>query len=254
MTYSLPDPEPSPLDRPEPRSRWSLADLVVFALFFGVTLALLPIGAIRIWRIFKPDLQVSDLTAVDQVLLQGVLNLALVGFIAFLVKVVHGRSFRETIHWYRNYNFNTGFLIAVGATLAVSVLIVSSFFPPGAPPPIEKLLSSATAMWVFAIFGIAVAPLLEEIMFRGFVFKVLDDIGGPSVAVFSTAALFALLHAPQLWGSWAGIALIFVVGYILSMVRQRSNSLIPSFIIHTSYNSMLFGVFAISAFVQKGAA
>jgi membrane protease YdiL (CAAX protease family) len=55
-----------------------------------------------------------------------------------------------------------------------------------------------------------------------------------------------------LWGSWAGVALIFVVGYVLSFVRQRSNSLIPSFIVHTSYNGMLFGVFALSTFVQKG--
>ena len=48
------------------------------------------------------------------------------------------------------------------------------------------------------------------------------------------------------------LALIFVVGYVLSAIRQRSNSLIPSFIVHTSYNAMLFGVFAMSTFVQKG--
>jgi len=62
----------------------------------------------------------------------------------------------------------------------------------------------------------------------------------------STAALFTLLHVPQLWGSWAGILLILLVGYVLSLVRDRTNSLIPSFIIHTAYNAMLFGVFALS--------
>jgi membrane protease YdiL (CAAX protease family) len=61
-----------------------------------------------------------------------------------------------------------------------------------------------------------------------------------------------LLHIPQLWGSWAGIALIFLVGYILSLVRARSNSVIPGIIIHTAYNGMLFAVFAVSTFVQKG--
>jgi membrane protease YdiL (CAAX protease family) len=140
----------------------------------------------------------------------------------------------------------------MGVTLAVTVLIVSSFFPPSEPPPIEKLLSSTTAMYVFAIFGIGIAPLFEEIIFRGFLFKVLFDVGGPGVAAPSTAALFALLHIPQLWGSWAGIALIFVVGYILSAVRERSNSLIPSLVIHTAYNATLFGLFAVSSFVQKG--
>lgn len=254
MTYSLPDPEPQIEKTPPPelRNRWSFIDLIVFAVFFSLTIALLPLAAVQIWRMFNPELQLADLTAVDQVLLQGVMNVIVVGFIAFLVKVVHRQSFKGTIHWFRNHGFSTGFLVALGAALAVSVLIVSSFFPPSEPPPIEKILSSTTAMYVFAVFGIGVAPLFEEIMFRGFLFRVLLDIGGPGVAVSATAGLFALLHIPQLWGSWAGIALIFVVGYVLSVVRERSNSLIPSFIIHTSYNAMLFGVFAVSTFVQNG--
>ncbi len=252
MISSLPDPQPPIENQEQPQSPWSMADLIVFAVFFALTVLLLPLTVIRVWRIFRPDLRLADLTATDQVLLQGVMNLVIVGFIVFLVRVVHRQSFTETIHWFRNHGFGTGFLISLGATLAISVLIVSSFFPAGEPPPIERLLSSTTAMYVFAIFGVVVAPLFEEIIFRGFLFKVLSDIRGPGTAVSMTAILFALLHLPQLWGSWAGVVLIFVVGYVLSLVRQRSNSLIPSFIIHTSYNCMLFSVFALSTLVQKG--
>jgi membrane protease YdiL (CAAX protease family) len=250
MLHSLPDPDQ--IEMPEPKTPWSVVDLIVFGVFFVLTVFLLPLGAMRLWHVFDPGLQIADLTAVDQVLLQGTMNVILVGFIAFLIKVVHKESFLETIHWFRTPNFATGFLIALGATLAISILIASSFFPPSEPTPIEKLLSSTKAIYLFALFGVGVAPLFEETIFRGFLFKVLYDIGGPSVAVPSTAVLFALLHVPQLWGSWAGVALIFVVGYILSAIRQRSNSLIPSFIVHTSYNAMLFGVFAMSTFVQKG--
>jgi len=257
MSYPLPDPDlrfdaPQPEGPLSPQNPWRMADLIVFGVFFLITVLFLPVTVIRIWRIFRPDLKLTDLTAVDQVILQGVMNLILVGFIAFLIKIVHRRSFVETIHWYRNYQYNTGFLISLGATLAITVLIVSSFLPPGEAPPIEKLLSSTRAVYVFALFGIGAAPLFEEIIFRGFLFKVLFDIGGPGIAVSATAILFALLHLPQLWGSWAGVGLIFVVGYVLSFVRLRSNSLIPSFIIHTSYNAMLFGVFALGTFVQKG--
>jgi len=251
MSFPLPDSE-FRTDEPAPKSPWRIADLIVFAVFFLLTVLFLPITALRVWHIFNPELRVADLTAVDQVILQGLMNSVLVGFIAFLIKVVHRQSFVETIHWFRNHQFGTGFLISLGATLAISVLLVSSFFPAGEPPPIERLLSSATAVYVFAIFGIGAAPLFEEIIFRGFLFKVLFDIGGSGTAVSVTAILFALLHLPQLWGSWGGVILIFIVGYILSFVRLRSNSLIPSFIIHTSYNTMLFGVFALSTFVQKG--
>ncbi len=253
MSQTFPDPDARFETPRAPRNPWTGVDLAVFGIFSGLTVLFLPIGLIRLMRIFNPDLKATDLTAVDQVLLQGVLNLVLIGFIAFLVKVVHGQSFKDSIHWFQNHGFSNGLLIAVGATLAVSVLIVSSFFPPSEPPPIEKLLSSPTAMYVFAAFGIGLAPLFEEIIFRGFLFKVLVDLWGPAVAVPSTAVLFAVLHIPQLWGSWAGIVLIFFVGYVLSLVRQRSNSLIPSFVIHTAYNAMLFSLFALSTFVAKGA-
>jgi len=251
MSFPLPDSE-FRTDEPAPKSPWRIADLIVFAVFSLLTVLLLPITVLRVWHIFNPELRVTDLTAVDQVILQGLMNTILVGFIAFLIKVVHRQSFVETIHWFRNHQFGTGFLISLGATLAISVLLVSPFFPAGEPPPIERLLSSPTAVYVFAIFGIVAAPLFEEIIFRGFLFKVLFDIGGPGTAVSVTAILFAVVHLLQLWGNWGGVILIFIVSSVLSFVRWRSNSLIPSFIIHTSYNMMLFGVFALSTFVQKG--
>jgi membrane protease YdiL (CAAX protease family) len=232
------------MEEPAPQYPWRMTDLVVFGVFFLFVVFLLNVIVIRFWG--------KDLTAMSQVVLQGIMDGMLLGFIAFLIKVVHRQSFLQTIHWSRNHQFRIGFLISLGATLAISVLLVSCFFPAGEPPPIEKLLSSTTAVYVFAIFGIAAAPLFEEIIFRGFLFKVLFDIRGAGTAVSVTAILFALLHVPQLWGSWAGVGLIFVVGYVLSVVRWRSNSLIPSFIIHTSYNAMLFGVFALSTLIQKG--
>ena len=246
MSLPLPDPNlgmepPAPV---APQNPWRMVDLIVFGVFFLFTVFLLNVLVIKFWG--------KDLTAMAQVVLQILMDGMLVGFIAFLIKVVHGLSFLETIHWFRNHQFSTGFLISLGATLSMSVLIVSSLFPAGEPPPIERLLSSATAVYIFAIFGICGAPFFEEVIFRGFLFKVLFETRGARTAVSVTAILFALLHVPQLWGSWAGVALIFVVGYVLSFVRWRSNSLIPSFIIHTSYNAMLFGVFALSTFVQKG--
>jgi membrane protease YdiL (CAAX protease family) len=246
----LPDPQ-RPMESPDPGSPWSMVDLIVFAVFFGLTVLILPLSMVSLWRVFNPEFRIADLTATDQVVLQGVMDLIIVGFIVFLTRVVHRQPFIKTIHWFGNHQFSTAFLVSLGASLALSVMVVSTFFPAGEPPPIERLLSSTRAVMVFALFGIGVAPLFEEIIFRGFLFKVLLDIRGPGAAVPVTAVLFALLHLPQLWGSWAGVVLIFVVGYVLSVVRQRSNSLIPSFIIHTSYNGMLFGVFIVSTLFQK---
>ena len=165
MSFPLPDSE-FRTDEPAPKSPWRIADLIVFAVFFLLTVLFLPITVLRVWHIFSPELRVADLTAVDQVILQGLMNSVLVGFIAFLIKVVHRQSFVETIHWFRNHQFSTGFLISLGATLAISVLLVSSFFPAGEPPPIERLLSSATAVYVFAIFE-SVPPRFSRRSYSG---------------------------------------------------------------------------------------
>src|SRR4029077_16596046 len=102
---------------------------------------------------------------IDQVVFTGIMDLVLVGFIVVLVRGLHGRSFLETIHWYPRHQFSSGFLVSLGAILAVTVIIVSNVFPPSSAPPIEKLLTSTKSLWIFAIFGIGVAPLFEEVIF-----------------------------------------------------------------------------------------
>jgi membrane protease YdiL (CAAX protease family) len=256
--FQTPEPDdridPSPGFGPyEPSGHtWGPYDLFVFAFFFLVTVIFFPLAALSVMRIFRPDVRVQDLTVVEQVVLQGIMDVVLVAFIMFWVKVVRHRHFRETIHWYRRHPFRTASLVSLGATLAITVLLISAFFPTAGQTPIEKMISSARSLYVFALFGIFVAPTFEEIIFRGFLFKVFYDMSGPALAVPATAGLFAFLHAFQLWGNWPAIALIFVVGYALAFLRNRSGSLIPSLIVHTSYNAMLFGMYALSTLMQKG--
>jgi membrane protease YdiL (CAAX protease family) len=231
---------------------WDISDLIAFGSFFIVTLAFLPAVLILIARVFIPDLSVTNLSAEAQILLQVALDIAWVGFIFFLVRVIHQKNILETFRWQNTHHYHVTRLIALGAALAITVLVISSFFPPSSPPAVEKLAESSRSVFLLVIFGVCFAPIIEEIIFRGFLFSVLSEFGGSRLAVPATAVLFALMHAPQLWPSLAGILLILAVGYVLSIVRERSNSLIPSFIVHTAYNGMLVGASAIGALLQKG--
>jgi membrane protease YdiL (CAAX protease family) len=56
----------------------------------------------------------------------------------------------------------------------------------------------------------------------------------------------------QLRGNLPAVLLILFVGYVLTVVRMRSNSLIPSVIMHTAYNAMIFGIAALSTLVESG--
>jgi len=233
------------------RPDWTFADLAVFGTFFALTLLILPWAIVSILAGFIPGLTIDNIPGIAQILIQGALNLIWVGFIFFLIKSIHHRSIRESLHWFPSRKYGVARLIFLGVTLAVIALLVSSRFPPDQATPIEKLVESRGSLYLLILFGIFFAPITEEIMFRGFFFGVISSLRGDRLAVPSTALLFAPLHAPQLKGSWAGIGLIFIVGYVLSILRQRSNSLVPSFIVHTAYNSMLFGAGALSALLER---
>jgi len=216
MFHSLPNREPDASI--QPRNPGYLVDLLVFGFFFlAMLIAITPL---------------ARLPVIYAIPLQALFNVVLVGFIAGWIRIRRRRSFTEFIHFFRSHTFSTRSLIILGATSALSVLLISAFLPSSGQTPLEKLLTSRSAVLMFAVFGVAVAPLLEEVIFRGFLFQVLWEIGGSRVAILVTAALFALLHAGQLAGNWGSVVLIFLVGCVLSLVRHRSNSIIhrPHFV------------------------
>ena len=231
--------EESSVAEPPPQFQWGRQDLIAFAVFFVATVLLLPGGAILLYRFFQPDLAMENLSGVQLILIQAVMDFLLVGFILFLV-FIHGEPLLRTLHFIRKENLPLGPLIGGGIFLAVTVLIVSTFFPPLSESPLEKLLTTTPSIVVFVIFGIVFAPLLEEIIFRGFIFTALMDLYGWKVAVPVTSVLFAALHISQLTGNLPAVALILLVGYVLTVVRHRTDSVIPSVIIHTTYNATVF--------------
>jgi membrane protease YdiL (CAAX protease family) len=64
--------------------------------------------------------------------------------------------------------------------------------------------------------------------------------------------LFAGLHISQLRGNWPAVAVILFAGWVFTVVRKRSGSIVPSVIMHTAYNSMIFGVTALGMALGQG--
>jgi membrane protease YdiL (CAAX protease family) len=88
--------------------------------------------------------------------------------------------------------------------------------------------------------GILVAPLVEETIFRGYIYPVVARKFGVTIGVLATGALFGILHAAQLWGGWGQIALLVVVGIVLTYVRARTGTVLASYLFHLGYNTILF--------------
>jgi membrane protease YdiL (CAAX protease family) len=237
---------------PEPELHsvpWHRADLAAFAGFFIATVLVLPIGVFFLFRLLFGS-SVAEPSGLEIILAQALIDIAVVGFIFFVIRL-HGLPILRTLHWVRPPNSHVAKLILTGAFLAVTVLLASSFFPSPEESALDKLLTTPASIAAFVILGIVVAPVMEEIMFRGFLYTVLVDLYGPGLAMVVTSVAFAGLHFLQLWGNWAAMLLILVVGYILTNVRKRSDSLIPSVIMHTAYNSMIFGISALSILLER---
>jgi membrane protease YdiL (CAAX protease family) len=239
--------EDSPVPQQEPSFRWEVQDLIAFFAFSVATVVFLPGAVFLVLGLFQPGLEVKDLSGVQQILIQAIMDILLVGFIVFLVAAVHKVPILRTLYFVPNEYLRIGRSILGGAFLAVTVLVITSFFPTPSESPLEKLLTTTPSIVLFVVFGIAMAPLLEEIIFRSFIFSALADLIGWKKAVPITTVSFAALHITQLRGNWPAVAVILLVGYVLTIVRHRTNSVIPSVIIHTAYNSMIFGAAALIA-------
>jgi membrane protease YdiL (CAAX protease family) len=94
----------------------------------------------------------------------------------------------------------------------------------------------------FILAGVLVAPLSEEIFFRGFLFSGFRQRFGWKKAALLSSVFFSLAHMEL-------VTLIptFILGYLLAYLFHRSNSLWPGVILHFLVNSFGFCmVYAVS--------
>ncbi len=128
--------------------------------------------------------------------------------------------------------------LAVGAVLAVVVTFAGGFLNSKETLPIEELLKARVSILLFGILGVLVAPLVEETVFRGFLYPVIARRLGIAAGIAITGTLFGLMHAAQLWGGWGQIALLIFVGVVLTWVRARTGTVAASYLVHLGYNGL----------------
>ena len=224
---------------------WKLADLGLFIVFAVITFLLANAAALGVFVLFRSslggDVRIEQMMALTPflILMQVIWESLWLLFIYYTVAVKYRQPFWQGIRWLPSPPGPKTFLFA-GIVLAVVAQGLFSFFPSEENLPIERLFSSTTSGYLLAVFGICVAPFMEELVFRGFFYPVFERMWGFGTAVLSTALLFALIHAPQLSGGLAEIAAIYCVGLALSYARGRTGSLLPSYLMHLGYNASLF--------------
>lgn len=88
--------------------------------------------------------------------------------------------------------------------------------------------------FINVIFVLIVAPVVEEIVYRGFLTKIIKKEISSYAAVIVPCVLFAWMHLPSF--IWFVYALIF--GIILSLISEKFNNITYSIMFHIGFNSV----------------
>jgi uncharacterized protein len=169
---------------------------------------------------------------------QSLAYLFILGYMYVLVTRVHRRpGFVAAIQW--NWPSNIAVYVSAGVVLSLGLQGLAHFLPVPRELPIDNFFRTPTEAWTLSIFNVTLAPLMEELFFRGFLYPVLTRRLGFSAAVFLTALVFALLHGAQLMFSWGPMLVIFLVGFVLTMVRAKTNSVAAALLVHMAYNGTI---------------
>lgn len=177
------------------------------------------------------------------------------------------RSFAHTIDWHvAMARQHWPKLAAFGIVLSLFAQLLESHLILPRQMPVDAFFQHPSDVWVVAIFGTFVAPICEEVFFRGFLLRGVaiaydwfatprTDLGrilwnssntlsrrALIVSGILTSGIFAAMHAAQLGFAWNAVAVLWVVGGALTAVRLRLNSVAASCVVHAVYNGWIFAV------------
>lgn len=244
--YSAPAPAPRP-----PERWWDLLLVPVVAITLALGLA-----ALAIWfdgRAASEDVlsgRFSSSGLEDSIYFlfasMGVLYLAMLAIVALLL-FWRGHGFAP-VFFARGKPLALWGAVPAGILLALAVMLLLSFLPPAMQEELAEqnvALDPSTLGEALAIFVIAVvlAPLAEELYFRGIMLRVFSRRLPFAGAAVLTAALFSLVHghlflSPGL-GGWLLSGVIFVLGVLLALFARAGRSLRAPVLLHAAYNATL---------------
>jgi len=142
-----------------------------------------------------------------------------------------------------------GTAIFLGVGLQFALLVLAAPFAQllgveDSTQALTGLLAESTGIVVRVLLALAialVAPVTEELMFRGILLRAIGDRWGPRAALIWTAAVFASFHLLGVTGDVlrsAALVLpqLFVVGLVLARLTQRRGRLGPAIFTHAGFN------------------
>lgn len=151
-------------------------------------------------------------------------------------------------------------LIAFPAALLISqilVLILTDFLgytlhDQNAVIHMRQSLENPQLFLVTLLTVVFIVPILEEIIFRGFLQTTLRAFLPPFSAILISSALFALFHFSYSQGINNVNILIslFILALFLGYIRERQGNLLPAIALHATFNGISVAMIVLSALYE----
>jgi hypothetical protein len=250
VSVSLAAPVPEDIRVP-----WGWVDLLLFVVvalagtfLFSILLAIgFAVFGVPPSRLQKP----GSAEGLFVVVSQGVLFFVLLGYLFMQTRFRFHAPFWRTLGWrpLQTHRVRGAWaylgLIASGLLLAILVQVGSAIFGTKAKLPMEQLFQDRRTALLLVLMAVLLAPVVEETIFRGYLYPLIARTFGIGTGVAATGIVFGLLHAPQLWGGWVQIGLLVFVGIVFTYVRAVTRTVVGSYLLHVSYNSFISIAFLI---------
>jgi membrane protease YdiL (CAAX protease family) len=230
------------------RVPWTWLDLVLFFFFaigclivtlqsFGFVASL--IAGVRGVRVTEVLLQPAL-----QLLMQVIWYSILLLYLCLMVRMRFRLPFWKTVGFRESRVGGLGrtasylLLTGTGALVSMVVGILGGLVKPEGPIPMERLFQQRQSAIMILLAAVIVAPLVEELLFRGWLYPVVARTFGVTAGVVVTGALFGAIHGPQLGWHWQLVGLLVGVGVLFTYVRARTGSVVPAYFLHLGYNGL----------------
>jgi hypothetical protein len=216
---------------------WGAVALVTFYLTQLVVLV-----ALLAWWNADPD-QVTDLSALtSNAIVVATMTLACVPVTLGVLALAARLARSSFVDYFALYPISVPtFWLALACTLAYGVLLDVVTYAMGHPmlsPFVVGVYQTAResgTLWLALVAIIVAAPITEEFVFRGFLFRGWSrsrlGVGG---AIVLTSVAWAAMHIQY---DWLGMAEICGLGLLFGWLRHRGGSLITTLAMHAVYST-----------------
>jgi membrane protease YdiL (CAAX protease family) len=203
-----------------------LAGVLIFFLF-------LTIGA----SVSQPSIQFSPRNLLANFLLTGFVVLVIVTFLRFRGIDVGAVGGFFRLSFIRTVSTGAILLFFAYPLILLSDAITQRLFGGGSSKQniVEFFSGSRTIEQriMIIVFAIAIAPIVEEFLFRFFIYGVLKRYFGRLLGVIFSAALFAAAHAHL-----PSLAPLLVLGSCFAIAYEWSGSILVAMTMHSLFNSL----------------